>query len=147
MKYSFSSHHFCTLLIAGCSCFLVGCSSSTNQSAKFQQYYAQGETLYVQHCSNCHQKNGTGLGLLYPPLNTSDYFNDDPGKITCIIRNGASGEMIVNGKKFNHEMPGLPALSELEIAEITTYLYNSWGRQHGIVDVGKVAAALAQCKN
>jgi len=126
--------------------FIAGCSTSGSQSAKFQQYHVQGEQLYIQHCSNCHQKNGTGLGRLYPPLNTSDYMDNRPDKIICLIKNGISGEMMVNGKKFNHEMPGLP-LSELEIAEITTYIYNSWGRQRGLVDVLEVSQVLTQCKN
>ena len=32
-------------------------------SPKFEQYYVQGEQLYLKNCSNCHQKTGTGLGL------------------------------------------------------------------------------------
>jgi len=118
-----------------------------NQSAKFQQYYAQGELLYAQHCSNCHQKNGTGLGRLYPPVNISDYMDNHFDRIICLIKHGTSGEMVVNGNTFNHEMPGLPTISELEIAEITTYIYNSWDRQHGLVDVNEVSKALLQCKN
>jgi cytochrome c551 len=103
--------------------------------------------LYTQHCSNCHQKDGTGLGLLYPPINISDYMDNHFDDVVCVIRNGTSGEMIVNGKKFNHEMPGLPLLTELEIAEITTYIYNSWDRQHGLVDVNEISKSLPRCKN
>lgn len=145
MKYNFSLRGLIVL-----SCFyllVVGCTASGNQSAKVQQYHVQGEQLYIQHCSNCHQKNGTGLGRLYPPVNASDYMDDNLDKIICLIKHGTSGEMIVNGNKFNHEMPGLPLLSELEIAEITTYIYNSWGRQHGLVDVHEVSQVLTQCKN
>ena len=147
MKYSVFQR-FLVALTLGCFCLIhLGCTSSGNQSVKFQQYHAQGEVLYLQHCSNCHQKNGTGLGLLYPPINTSDYMDNRFDKIICIIKHGTSGEMIVNGKKFNHEMPGLPLLSELEIAEITTYIYNSWDRQHGLVDVNEVTRILPTCKN
>ena len=48
--------------------------SCSVKNAKHQQYLAQGEALYEKNCSNCHQKNGKGLGLLYPPLRSSDYF-------------------------------------------------------------------------
>ena len=147
MKYNSFRTHFIILIIFGCFASLTGCVTNSNQSPKFQQYYVQGELLYLQHCSNCHQKNGTGLGLLYPPINTSDYMDNHLNETICLIKNGATGEMVVNEKKFNHEMPGLPLLTELEVAEITTYIYNSWGRQHGLVDVNEVTKTLLQCKN
>ena len=146
MRYNSAQRIFFLISVVIC-CFLIACTTSGNQSVKLQQYYAEGEVLYAQHCSNCHQKNGTGLGLLYPPLDTSDYMDKHFSKIICLVKNGASGEMIVNGKTFNHEMPGFPLLTELEIAEITTFIYNSWGRKHGLVNVTEVTKALSTCKN
>jgi len=129
--------------------FLVACSANTEykkeSSTKFQQYYIQGERLYSQHCSNCHQKNGRGLGLVYPPLDTSDYLTNNFNEVLCLIRNGKEGAMLVNGKNYNQKMPGIPTLTDLEIAEITTYVYNSWSHQRGIVDVKEVSAVLSSC--
>ena len=146
MSYNIKRKTFLIVNLLICF-FLIRCVTSGNQSVKLQQYYAEGELLYLQQCSNCHQKNGKGLGLLYPPLDSSDYMDNHLTEIMCLIKNGTTGEMVVNGKRFNHEMPGLPLLTELEIAEISTYIYNSWGRQHGLVDVNEVAKALPQCKN
>lgn len=117
------------------------------QSTKFDQYYVQGQVLYLTHCSNCHQKNGTGLGLLYPPLNTSDFMDNHFEEVICLIKNGKEGELMVNGKQFNKPMKGILSLTELEIAEITTYIYNTWNHQRGIVEVKEVASALAICAN
>jgi cytochrome c551 len=125
--------------------FLAGCKNGS--SPKFNQYYVQGEKLYVKHCSNCHQADGTGLGRLYPPLNTSDYMQNNLGDVICLIRNGKTGELIVNGQQFNHAMPGVPSLSDLEIAEIATYIYNTWSHEGGIVEVKDVTAILADCKD
>jgi hypothetical protein len=61
------------------------------------------------------------------------------------MRNGVGGEMLVNGKKYNKEMKGIPSLTELEIAEIATYIYNSWEHQRGIIDIQAVNAALKKC--
>src|SRR5688572_19124507 len=69
-------------------------TSSTN-STKFQQYYVQGEQLYLTQCSNCHQENGKGLGLLFPPLNQSDFVDTNLDKVICIMKHGISGELIV----------------------------------------------------
>ena len=118
---------------------------SGSNSIKFQQYYVQGEQLFVEHCSNCHQKNGKGLGLLYPPVNQSDFIDSNFERVVCLIRNGIQGEVVVNGDQYNKEMPPIPTLSDLEIAEITTYLYNTWGRKKGIVEVKDASKILLNC--
>jgi len=127
-----------------------GCVSKTESnrsapSAKFDQYFVQGEQRYLKNCSNCHQKNGTGLGLIYPPLKGSDYLLKNRNEVICLIRNGKSGELTVNGKSFNKEMPPMPLLSDLEIAEIATYIYNSWGHDEGLIEVADVSSVLAKC--
>jgi mono/diheme cytochrome c family protein len=136
---------FITLLLM----LSLACSSKDGQqqqSTKFDQYYIQGEELYLNHCSNCHQKDGSGLGLLYPPLNQSDFMDENVNQVICLIRYGQRGEIIVNGKSYNKEMPAIPALSDLEIAEIATYIYNTWSHQRGIVEVRDVSIILTDCQ-
>ena len=133
-------------LIAVCVA-LNACNSrpSSESSPKFQQYFIQGEQPYLRHCANCHQKNGSGLGLIYPPLDTSDYMLNNMAEVLCLMRNGKSGELVVNGKSFNQPMPGVSTLSDLEIAEIATYIYNSWSHEKGIVDVKVASQMLSSC--
>jgi cytochrome c551 len=126
---------------------LVSChsrSGSIEHSPKFEQYFNQGERLYMVHCSNCHQKSGAGLGRVYPPLNQSDFADNHFEEVICLMRNGRTGELIVNGKLFNQAMPAT-TLSDLEIAEIATYVYNSWGRSRGIIEVSRVSSLLQVC--
>lgn len=120
-------------------------SADQPNDVKLDQYYVSGEQLYIAKCSNCHQKEGTGLGLVYPPIAKSDYVDNYLEDVLCLIRNGKSGELIVNGKSFNQAMPANPALSDLEIAEIATYIYNTWGRKRGLVEVSKVSKVLNEC--
>jgi cytochrome c551 len=130
-------------------CFLLSCNanekSSQNNSSKFTQYYNQGEQLYTLHCSNCHQKNGKGLGRLYPPLDSSDYMTKNFNDVICLMENGKQGSIIVNGVEFNQAMPGVPALTDLEVAEIATYIYNTWTHERGIVEVKDVTEILRKC--
>ncbi|HNP96282.1 MAG TPA: cytochrome c [Cyclobacteriaceae bacterium] len=127
--------------------FLIwGCGpGGKSRDSKFQQYLVQGEELYLKHCSNCHQKSGKGLGLLYPPLDQSDFMDQNLDSVICLIKNGRSGEILVNGKKYNQPMPGVPLLSDLEIAEITTYIYNTWTHDKGIIEVNQVTSILEKC--
>lgn len=124
---------------------LLACGK--NDSPKFRQYYNQGEQLYLKNCTNCHQKDGSGLGRVYPPLNRSDYMENNFEAVLCLIRNGTSGEMIVNGEQYNQVMPGLPRLTDLEIAEIATYIYNTWSHERGIIEVREVSALMENCSD
>lgn len=133
---------YCLLPTAYCLLLFIGCSQQDNKVA---QYARQGEELYQKHCSNCHQANGKGLGLVYPPVDRSDFIDNNLEKTICLIEYGIEGEILVNGKSYNKSMPGVPSLTDLEIAEITTYLYNSWGRSKGIVEVKQVTKILEEC--
>jgi cytochrome c551 len=136
-------------LITGLSLIIIACSQSgesNNLSLKSQQYFVQGEKLYITHCSNCHQTDGSGLGLLYPPVNKSDFMDKNFEKVVCLMKNGIEGELIVNGKQFNKPMPGIPSLTDLEIAEISTYIYNKWGNRRDSITLQQVSTILRECK-
>jgi mono/diheme cytochrome c family protein len=132
-------------LLAGL--LLTACHSrpeGVKDSAKYELYLTQGEQLYATNCSNCHQKSGTGLGRVYPPLNQSDFIDNHFEEVLCLMRYGRKGELTVNGKMFNQAMPAT-ALTDLEIAEIATFVYNSWGRTRGIIEVNTVSSVLQKC--
>jgi mono/diheme cytochrome c family protein len=67
------------------------------------------------------------------------------GEVICMMKKGRNGEMIVNGSMYNKPMPGVPMLTELEIAEIATYIYNSWGHEKGIIEIREVNKLLQPC--
>ncbi|NMM49517.1 c-type cytochrome [Marinigracilibium pacificum] len=124
----------------------VEVSGTASDEMKFKHYMIAGEQLYKKHCSNCHQENGEGLASLFPPLAKSDYLLQDVNRSVCIVRNGLKGEITVNGKKFNQPMSALGYLSDMEIAEVLTYVYNSWGNEKGLVTQQAVSDALLECE-
>jgi mono/diheme cytochrome c family protein len=130
---------------------LASCNTKTDNqqtySPKFQQYYVQGEVLYKKHCSNCHQVNGKGLGRLYPPVDQSDFMDSNFEDVICAIKYGKQGFLKVNGIDYNMTMSGNAGLTELEVAEITTYIYNTWSHKKGLVDVKEVTQILSRCNN
>jgi mono/diheme cytochrome c family protein len=130
---------------------LFSCTSQSGNtkdySPKFQQYYVQGEVLYQEHCSNCHQSNGKGLGRLYPPVDQSDFMDKDFEQVICIIKYGKQGSLLINDIEYNMTMKGNPGLTDLEVAEIATYIYNTWSHNKGLIDVREVTALLSTCNN
>ena len=62
-------------------------------------------------------------------------------KLVNIVLNGLSGKVTVNGKDYNSVMPPMNQLNDDEVANILTYVLNSWGNPGGSVsmeDVKKV---------
>jgi mono/diheme cytochrome c family protein len=137
---------FFALLIVGCSSGNEKTSDSSEDTMKKKQYLVAGETLYLQYCSNCHQQDGTGLADLYPPLLNADYMEENFEEVICIIKNGKQGEIVVNGKTYNQIMPPLNMLTDLEVAEIATYIYNNFGHERGLIGVKQVSGLLDQCE-
>lgn len=107
----------------------------------------EGERLYLQHCSNCHQRNGEGLRRVYPPVAGSDYLEANLPAVVCGMKYGIQGEVTVRGVMYNQAMPGVLSLTELELAEIATYICNSWGAQRGLVDARRVGPWLDSCRS
>lgn len=85
-----------------------------------------GKEIFNTTCFACHQSEGQGIPNAFPPLAKSDYLNADSKRAIKTILHGLSGEVTVNGKKFNSIMPA-QNLSDDEIANVMTYIYNSWG--------------------
>lgn len=105
-----------------------------------------GAKLYRYHCANCHSDDGTGLRGLYPPLSGADYLVNQEEGVACLIRNGASGPMIVNGRTYNQIMPGNQLLTDQEITILINYIRNSWENNLGEVPYAKVKEQLDSCK-
>ncbi len=112
---------------------------------RYRQYMVIGKRLYKQHCANCHGENGEGLEQLYPPLAKSDYLMEDVERAICQIRYGIEGEITVNGISYNQKMAGHDDLRPLNIAEIITFITNSWGNEKGLVSAKDVEQVLSRC--
>ncbi len=66
-------------------------------------------------------------------------------EVICIIKHGREGELWVNGVMYNQPMKSNPTLTELEVTELATYIYNTWSNQRGQVEVREVTSALSAC--
>lgn len=119
---------------------------STEDKMRYKQYMVQGEALYATYCANCHQEDGTGLRKLIPPLENSDYMLKDVKRTLCIIKYGMEGKILVNGTDYHQKMPDNEQLKDIEIAQIATFIYNSWGNQQGYISVREVSSHLDNCQ-
>jgi nitrite reductase (NO-forming) len=105
---------------------------------------AAGRQLFAGTCSVCHQAEGTGLPGVFPPLAKSDLIAADPKRPISILLHGLTGKVTVNGQEYNSVMPPMTQLTDDEIANIITYVLNSWGNPGGNVTVDEVKKARAE---
>lgn len=107
--------------------------------------YPQGQDLYRIHCANCHMENGEGLGQLIPPLANSDWLKNNRNVAACIIRNGLSDTIQVNGKTYSQQMPKNLVLSETEITNILNYVATAMNDTLPVWSIPEVVEDLKKC--
>ncbi len=109
-----------------------------------QDQVQAGQALFAGTCSVCHQANGAGLAGVFPPLAKSDYFAADPKRAASVVLHGLSGKLTVNGKEYDSVMPPMNQLNDDEVANILTYVLNSWGNPGGRILTAEVKALRAE---
>lgn len=98
----------------------------------FDEQMKFGKQIYGQTCIACHQAEGQGIANAFPPLANSDYLNADVDRAIEAVLYGLSGEITVNGNKYNSIMTA-QMISQEEVANVLTYVYNSWGNNKTVV--------------
>lgn len=101
-------------------------ASRPSESPDLTEKMELGKNVYNRTCVACHQAGGNGIASVFPPLAKADYLNENVERAIDIVLNGKSGEITVNGEKYNSVMTA-QNLSDREVANVLTYVYNSWG--------------------
>ena len=96
---------------------------------------AAGQAVFVARCTVCHtQTSAQG----YPTLVSNTLVQGrDPSTVLRIILQGAQSAKTVN-KPAAFSMPAFPVLSDQELADVATYIRNSWGNRANPVSAGDV---------
>lgn len=104
----------------------------------------RGKQVFLTSCFACHLANGEGIPGVFPPLAGSDYLNADKDRAIRIVTKGLSGPVTVNGKTYNNVMPPQAQLDDAGIADVLTYIYNSWGNNGATVSPNDVKRARSE---
>jgi nitrite reductase (NO-forming) len=117
--------------------------SAASGTLTLDEQVKAGQQLFAGTCSVCHQANGAGLPGVFPPLAKSDFLAADIKRAMNIVLTGFSGKVTVNAQEYNSVMPPMTQLNDDEIANILTYVLNSWGNPGGRVSKDDVKAQRA----
>ncbi|MEZ5457878.1 MAG: cytochrome D1 domain-containing protein [Steroidobacteraceae bacterium] len=130
------------LLLPGASVAQVHAAEAAPKAPSAAQL-AEGEKVYKAACSACHQPNGKGLPGAFPPLAQSDYLLKDKTRAIATVVHGKTGPITVNNVKYDSVMPPMPQLSDVEIANVLSYVSNAWGNKGWLVSATDVRAVRA----
>lgn len=104
-----------------------------------EERLTHGKQKYDAVCAACHQPTGLGVPHAFPPLAKADFLNQDKKRAIATVLNGLQGKILVNGSEYNSVMPKLD-LTDEEVANVLTYVYNSWGNAGHIITPDEVKA-------
>ena len=106
----------------------------------------RGQKVFESTCIVCHQKNGNGVPRLYPPLVKSDYVAGDKSQLIQIVLKGLNKPIEVKGEQYNNVMPAFAQLTDEQIADVLTYVRNSFGNKASSVSPALVKVERAKMK-
>jgi mono/diheme cytochrome c family protein len=94
----------------------------------------KGKQLFTVTCRACHQADGKGMPPVFPPLDGSEWAAGPERRVIAIVLHGIQGSITVEGKTFNGVMPTFKdQFSDEQIADILTFVRNSWSNKAGAV--------------
>ena len=114
-----------------------------NPIADFQNSMAQGAVVYKNVCLTCHQADGYGVPNLNPPLIKTTYVLGDKAKLAHIVLAGLQEPVEINGDEYRQHMPAQAYLTDQQVADVLTYVRNSFGNKASAVQVSEVKAVRA----
>lgn len=104
----------------------------------------RGKEVYTNLCLACHQADGSGVPNLNPPLIKTQWVLGNKNPLIEMVLKGSQGKVEIDGEKFHNTMPALSYLTDQQIADVLTYVRNSFGNKASLVTPAEVKAVRAK---
>ena len=114
------------------------------KNKQMRKSFISGSKIYEEegNCMTCHQKDGNGLpNVGFPPLSKSEWVNGSEERLIKITLHGLIGPITVKGKDYPGQVPmtAFKQLSDKEVADVLTYVRNSFGNKADPINQKQVA--------
>ncbi len=122
------------------SCFILSAFFLVGLTAHAQNMQ-KGKKIYEAKCLACHQADGGGVPNMNAPLDgASNVVGKDIARLVRIIRYGYNERVALDGFYYSNAMTASPDLKDNEIADLLTYIRNSWSNKAPAVTIAQVQA-------
>lgn len=131
------------LLMPACSILLLSFKGSSTIDKAIME---RGKKVYTQYCMACHQVDGGGVPGLNPPLEKTPHVMGSKTKLIRIILKGMNTHEEIEGEIFSNTMAPHDYLTDQQIADVLTYIRNSFGNNAIAITPGDVKYVRARTK-
>lgn len=112
------------------------------------EVHARGLEVFQRTCIACHGFVGRGVPNVFPPLDGSDWVTGDADLPIRIVLHGLQGPVRVGSSQYQNVMAPLGStLDDREIADVLTFVRQSWGNDAAAVTADQVRAVRAATKD
>ena len=98
-----------------------------------------GIAIYNTYCRACHQGDGKGASGRFPPLDGAEWVTGDKSRLIEVVLGGLEGPIEVKGEAFNSLMHQHSFLDNEQIAQVLTYIRQSFGNDASMVSSEEVS--------
>lgn len=105
-----------------------------------------GKKVYETYCLVCHQQDGTGVPRMNPPLVKTSFVLGNKKKLIDVVLKGMNEETEIEGNVYSNVMAPHDFLTDQDIADVLTYVRNSFGNKASMVTAAEVKAERAKIK-
>ena len=120
--------------------------SAASSAGSLKASITRGQAVYTKYCLTCHQVDGSGVPNMNPPLIKTKWTLGSKTVLIQQVLKGSSGKVEIDGDTFSNTMPPLKTLTDQQIADVLTYVRNSFGNKASAVGIGEVKAVRAKTK-
>ena len=114
------------------------------QQPSLKTVMGNGKKVYDKYCLSCHQADGGGVPRMNPPLKKTSWVTGDKQRLISIIIKGMDEPLEINGEDFYNIMAPHDFLKDQEIADVLSFVRNSFGNKASLVTVAEVKVVRAQ---
>jgi mono/diheme cytochrome c family protein len=106
----------------------------------------RGKKIYTTYCLSCHQADGSGVPKMNPPLIKTSWVLGDKTKLINVVLKGMNDKIEIDDEEYENVMASHSFLKDEEIADVLSYVRNSFGNKASVVTPAEVKVARAKAK-
>lgn len=125
---------FSLAMLAGIAILLLSAQIAPGLKAAKER----GKKIYDANCLTCHMEDGNGVPRLNPPLAGDKVVKGDKKKLITVLLKGLDANTEIDGEYYNNVMAPHDFLKDQEIADVLTYVRNSFGNKGSMVTAHEV---------
>ena len=121
-------------------------TTKATASSSLKSTMQRGELVYRSVCLTCHQADGGGVPRMNPPLIKTKWVLGDKTKLITLMLKGMNEPIEIEDEEYHNPMPPHAQLSDQQIADVLTFVRNSFGNKASAVTPTEVKSVRAKVK-